>query len=343
MLLPDMGANDPALLRRIIQAWDDVKRVNKLKRKGGPGGETYSQWILKRVQQVKLPFLVKAPAVPLPSVPAPVSIEEADELKATIARLQKEKEDVEADLLKVNRENFKLKQNEARNKETIRDLRKDLETEKEAKLRVDDVLEGTTAVARTRNKQIRSLELRSGGALILWDKALAEKAKLKEKFEVERQGFRNELEVQKRKLHDATEKFENKLKMERQGFRMDLEAQRERFRGMKEDYENLLVSERQRQGMDFESLLRLKEESWRRELTKSNFDLNQERLRVRELRGALDHLRMQLEGLKMDRDGYMHHCFNLTAEIQDVQEERDDWWIRFSALAKIANAAIIHS
>jgi DNA-binding transcriptional regulator YbjK len=50
---------------------------------------------------VKLPFIVKAII--------PISIEEADELKATISQLNKEKEELQAILLKSTQENYELK------------------------------------------------------------------------------------------------------------------------------------------------------------------------------------------------------------------------------------------
>lgn len=55
---------------------------------------------------MKLPFIVKAPIPPRSPEPIPISIEEADELKATIAQLNKEKEELQAILLKSTKENW---------------------------------------------------------------------------------------------------------------------------------------------------------------------------------------------------------------------------------------------
>lgn len=54
---------------------------------------------------MKLPFIVKAPIPPRSLEPIPISIEEANELKATIAQLNKEKEELQAILLKSTKEN----------------------------------------------------------------------------------------------------------------------------------------------------------------------------------------------------------------------------------------------
>ncbi|MCH85592.1 hypothetical protein A2U01_0006440, partial [Trifolium medium] len=58
----------------------------------------YRQWVKERVQEVKLPFIVKALIPPWSPEPIPISIEEADELKATIAQLNKEKEELADEL-----------------------------------------------------------------------------------------------------------------------------------------------------------------------------------------------------------------------------------------------------
>jgi hypothetical protein len=58
---------------------------------------------------VKLPFIVKTPIPPRSPEPIPISIEEVEELKVTIAQLNKEKEELQAILLKATQENCMLK------------------------------------------------------------------------------------------------------------------------------------------------------------------------------------------------------------------------------------------
>ncbi|MCI52960.1 hypothetical protein A2U01_0074206, partial [Trifolium medium] len=60
--------------------------------------EPYSHWIKERVKKIGLPFLFVSAPQPCPSEPTPISIEEGNELKATIKRLEKEKEDLQQQL-----------------------------------------------------------------------------------------------------------------------------------------------------------------------------------------------------------------------------------------------------
>ncbi|PNX72258.1 hypothetical protein L195_g028148, partial [Trifolium pratense] len=70
------------------------KKRSDWKRKADTVKETYRQWVKERVQEVKLPFIVKAPIPRRSPEPIPISIEEADELKSTNAQLNKEKEEL---------------------------------------------------------------------------------------------------------------------------------------------------------------------------------------------------------------------------------------------------------
>ena len=54
------------------------------------------------MKKVKIPFLNRAPQTP---APPPMSKGEADALKATVARLEKENEEWEADLIKMAQKN----------------------------------------------------------------------------------------------------------------------------------------------------------------------------------------------------------------------------------------------
>lgn len=56
--------------------------------------EPYHQWMIKRVEEVKLPFSVEVSISPPESEPNHVSKEEVDELRATITRLTKENEEL---------------------------------------------------------------------------------------------------------------------------------------------------------------------------------------------------------------------------------------------------------
>ena len=107
LVIHDMSGKNAEVLQEVIQAWGRVNKVEKcLKRKII---NTYCQWVERRVKEVKLPFLIKAPVVPLPPVPAPISIEEANELKKTIENLEKRKGELTNSLLIVVQERSGLK------------------------------------------------------------------------------------------------------------------------------------------------------------------------------------------------------------------------------------------
>jgi len=86
IVLHDKGTKDPVMLQKIIRAWGNInKKGIDCKRKAGTSKETYRPWVKERVQEVKLPFIIKAPIQPRFPEPIPISIEEAYDLKATIA------------------------------------------------------------------------------------------------------------------------------------------------------------------------------------------------------------------------------------------------------------------
>jgi hypothetical protein len=55
-----------------------TRRGSDWKRKVDTNKETYRQWVKERVQEVKLPFIVKAHIPPRSPKPIPISIEETD-------------------------------------------------------------------------------------------------------------------------------------------------------------------------------------------------------------------------------------------------------------------------
>lgn len=64
----------------------------------------YRQWVLERVKIVKLPFSIEIPPRPATLEPILVSLEEVEELRAKVARLGKENEDLQLSLQHVTNE-----------------------------------------------------------------------------------------------------------------------------------------------------------------------------------------------------------------------------------------------
>jgi len=102
---------------------------------------------------VKLPFIVKTPIPPRFPEPIPISIEEADDLKATIAQLNKAKEEMQATLLKATQENCKLKMEGLRKDKIIESSNKRLRLEEDEKRRVQDCLGGANSQLKHKNKE----------------------------------------------------------------------------------------------------------------------------------------------------------------------------------------------
>lgn len=69
----------------------------------------YQQWILERVKVVKLPFSIEVPPRPPALELVLVSLEEVEELRDTMARLEKEKEDMHQELYKLTNERKDLR------------------------------------------------------------------------------------------------------------------------------------------------------------------------------------------------------------------------------------------
>ena len=125
----DKGIHNPEIVHRIIRAWENVHKIKGgLKRKGSK--ETYSHWVKARVQKVKIPFLGRAPSLPIPQEPLPMSIEETEALKATVARLREEKEELDDKLLRAIQEKNAFRREGEEKDQIIRDLRRDLKLEK---------------------------------------------------------------------------------------------------------------------------------------------------------------------------------------------------------------------
>ncbi|XP_050895736.1 uncharacterized protein LOC127102408 [Lathyrus oleraceus] len=95
-LMLDLGVDNPSLFQRIRKAWKKVNRKGKsdLGRINRITKEPYFQWVKEREEVIKMPFIIRIP-VPLPEPkPTHVPIEEVEELKVTMARLEKENEEL---------------------------------------------------------------------------------------------------------------------------------------------------------------------------------------------------------------------------------------------------------
>lgn len=68
---------------------------------------------------MKLPFSIEIPPRPISPEPVPVSLKEVEELRATLARLEKQKEELQSNLNEATRENMVLKRKSDQRKEML--------------------------------------------------------------------------------------------------------------------------------------------------------------------------------------------------------------------------------
>ncbi|XP_050908879.1 uncharacterized protein LOC127122616 [Lathyrus oleraceus] len=110
-LLLDFGVENPSLFQRIKEAWKNVNRKGRtdLGRANGITKEPYFHWVKERVEIIKMSFVIRAP-VPLPEPKLThVSIEEVEELKTTMAKLEKENEELKIKLRQIINEKNTMK------------------------------------------------------------------------------------------------------------------------------------------------------------------------------------------------------------------------------------------
>ncbi|KAK2444227.1 hypothetical protein QL285_015269 [Trifolium repens] len=172
------------MLQKVIRAWGRInKRGSEWKSRVGASKETYRQWVKERVQKVKLPFIVKAPILPKSPEPIPISIEEADELKATIAQLNKEKEALQARLLKATKENCELKWERIQKDKVIEGSNKRLRIEEDEGRKVRDCFGGANSQLKHKNKERDELLSIAYMLKGQWEKSQVDVNELKEELE----------------------------------------------------------------------------------------------------------------------------------------------------------------
>jgi predicted RNase H-like nuclease (RuvC/YqgF family) len=133
------GVEDLALLRRIRRAWSQVHKKTPCK-KNCIAKPLYTQWVRERVAVNQLPFeMVAKPSSPEPITVVP--IEEAEELRAKVAELQKKNEEWESKYLQAEGEIKRLKREQKYKEEALQGSRKRV-TESEEKIEKigDDIL-----------------------------------------------------------------------------------------------------------------------------------------------------------------------------------------------------------
>ncbi|XP_050890084.1 uncharacterized protein LOC127095441 [Lathyrus oleraceus] len=110
-LLLDFGVENPSLFQRIKEAWKNINRKGKaeLGKANRITKEPYFQWVKERVQIIKMSFVIRTP-IPLPEPKLThVPIEEMEELKTAMAKLEKENEELQIKLQQTINEKNNMK------------------------------------------------------------------------------------------------------------------------------------------------------------------------------------------------------------------------------------------
>lgn len=105
------GVENTSLFQRIKEAWKRVNRKGKadLGRVNGITKEPYFHWVKERVEVIKIPFIIRV-SVPLPEPKLThIPIEEVNEFKGTMAKLEKENEELKLKLQQVTNEKNTMK------------------------------------------------------------------------------------------------------------------------------------------------------------------------------------------------------------------------------------------
>jgi regulator of replication initiation timing len=100
-----------------------------------------------------LSFLLEPPTQQGSSEPIPISVEEVEELKETILKLEKEKEDLQTKLEKTTQENKELRWENTRKEQIIEESNKRLKVEEFKKTMVKDGLKSASEDLEARNRQ----------------------------------------------------------------------------------------------------------------------------------------------------------------------------------------------
>ncbi|XP_050915319.1 uncharacterized protein LOC127130335 [Lathyrus oleraceus] len=175
---------DPIMLRRVVRAWEKVCFKGQAKVKGVIGDkEPYYQWFVKRSQEVKLSFILDPPTQPPPPEPIPVSIEEVEALKATIARLGQENEELHINLQQVSNERNEMKWELERKKAQLEATEEKVYKEEHKRKKVKVGIEQADLCLETIKEQLKQVEKECQKNKRWWLRAIEEKKEVREALE----------------------------------------------------------------------------------------------------------------------------------------------------------------
>ncbi|GAU51825.1 hypothetical protein TSUD_416110 [Trifolium subterraneum] len=224
LVLHNMGVNDSTMLQRIIRAWGKVNKSSGWKR--------------------------KALIPPGSPEPIPISIEEIDQFKAAIQQLNKEKEELQASLLKATQENCELKREGIQKDKVIGDIGERLRLEEGEILKLRGCLGGANSQLKKKNQERDEILHKAYKLKEYWEKSQGEGSKLRE-----------ELEEAKQEFHSMANKYEGYAMREKlQKEAMERALTRSQFE-LRKEQENLEEIKKfiDQQGEAYETVKKAKE------------------------------------------------------------------------------------
>ena len=91
-IIHKFGQKDRNEVRKIQRAWAQIHRESReLIKRGGIDGRSYRQWVIERVQEIKLPYFVEMPFDHPEPVITHVPIEENMRLQEIIRKMEEER------------------------------------------------------------------------------------------------------------------------------------------------------------------------------------------------------------------------------------------------------------
>lgn len=152
-----MGEEDPTMLRIIRRSWGRIycKEKKDLGKRNCAKKEPYYIWVKERVQKIKLPFSYEVLISPHIPKPTHVPIQEAEEFKALVAKLEKENEELHLKLHQVTFERNKLRFDLIHKENQHGESRETATEERRKQKRVGDCLIGACLELGQRDQELR--------------------------------------------------------------------------------------------------------------------------------------------------------------------------------------------
>ncbi|KAI5382609.1 hypothetical protein KIW84_070157 [Lathyrus oleraceus] len=202
-VLSNIQASNPDV-RAVRKAWLKVVRMGKeFGKRNILAKEPYTQWVKERVEEIQLPYILKAPALPKTPEPEPILLEDMEKLVTKVKELEVENADLRIQMNRVILENQNLKEERKGKAQELEDSNKRARLLEDQKDDLDHILLGSTSVIRTRKEELKKAEYRICELGRLLDKSLMDKKEIKLDFE-----------AQIRDLREALKKCEEKLSRE---------------------------------------------------------------------------------------------------------------------------------